>query len=762
MRPITRAMSTRFASSLTRRIVFLNLGGLVALAIGFLYVNQFREGLIDARVQSLETQGEIIAAAISASASVETDAITVDPEKLLQPVPGQGVGAADDGNPSLEFSINPERIGPVLRRLVLPTRTRARIFDREGYLLLDSRSLSRRGAFSRQDPTVRQEAAGSSDEALTLIARTWNAVKGRFGKSETPRGEEFAGHNARSFPEVAGALNGTTQNVVRVNAKGDTIISVAVPIQRMRAVKGALLLSTLGGDIDGIIATERWAIVRIFLVSAVIMFLLSSFLAGTIAEPMRRLAEASDRVRRGTKSRQEIPDFTYRADEIGHLSGSLRDMTKALYNRIEAIERFAADVAHELKNPLTSLRSAVETMPVARTKNAQDRLLAIIQHDVKRLDRLISDISDASRLDAELARADNQEVDLPQVLEAVVAVANGTGRDGVRISLDIARPPTINGEPSRLLVLGYDSRLGQVFNNLIDNARSFSAQGGSVRVTMRRVTSRPRPSFRTASLRTAGHARARHGTATRSSSTMTDPASRPTPSRGSSSASTRTGPSKASARTRASACRSRARSWRCTAARSARPTASMARVRTGTTSGTTPVRLMIRTGRRRFSAPASPCGFRPLSVTAPKPTQPIHASAVSIGGRGLLILGPSRSGKSRLACALIAASRPTRPIVLIGDDRILLSTGRNSLVARPHPRIAGFIERRGLGIVASPHADEAPVAGYIELDRPFASMASVRDLAGSGLPNLAIARLDDARQAAIDVLDWWDEPRNAT
>ncbi len=497
MRPITRAMSTRFASSLTRRIVFLNLGGLVALAVGFLYVNQFREGLIDARVQSLETQGEIIAAAISASASVETDAITVDPEKLLQPVPGQGAGAtSDDGNPSLEFSINPERIGPVLRRLVLPTRTRARIFDREGYLLLDSRSLSRRGAFSRQDstrqdPVNRQEVAGSSDEALTLIARTWNAVKGRFGKAETSRGEEFAGHNARSFPEVAGALNGTTQNVVRVNAKGDTIISVAVPIQRMRAVKGALLLSTLGGDIDGIIATERWAIVRIFLVSAVIMFLLSSFLAGTIAEPMRRLAEASDRVRRGTKSRQEIPDFTYRADEIGHLSGSLRDMTKALYNRIEAIERFAADVAHELKNPLTSLRSAVETMPVARTKNAQDRLLAIIQHDVKRLDRLISDISDASRLDAELARADNQEVELPQVLEAVVAVANGTGRDGVRISLDIAPPPTINGEPSRFLVLGYDSRLGQVFNNLIDNARSFSAQGGSVRVTMRRVASRP-------------------------------------------------------------------------------------------------------------------------------------------------------------------------------------------------------------------------------------------------------------------------------
>ena len=467
-------MSARFASSLTRRIVFLNLGGLVALAVGFLYVNQFREGLIDARVQSLQTQGEIIAAAISASASVETDAITVDPEKLLQLSPGQ---ASDE--PSLEFSINPERIGPVLRRLVLPTRTRARIFDRDNYLLLDSRSLNR-----HTSTVPRSEPSSPPEEAMTLIERTWNTVKGRFAKSPLPH-DEFSGRDGRSFPEVAAALTGGTQNVVRVNAKGDTIISVAVPIQRQRVVKGALLLSTLGGDIDSIIAAERWAIVRIFLVSATIMFLLSLFLAGTIAEPMRRLAEAADRVRRGTKQRQEIPDLTRRQDEIGHLSGSLRDMTQALYNRIEAIERFAADVAHELKNPLTSLRSAVETLPIARTTNAQERLLAIIQHDVKRLDRLISDISDASRLDAELARADNHEVDLSQVLEAVVAVANGIGKDDVRVSLDMGPRPPSPGDATAFLVLGYDSRLGQVFNNLIDNARSFSPPSGHVRVSIR-------------------------------------------------------------------------------------------------------------------------------------------------------------------------------------------------------------------------------------------------------------------------------------
>ena len=260
-------------------------------------------------------------------------------------------------------------------------------------------------------------------------------------------------------------------------------------MQRFRAVRGALLMSTQGGDIDKIIASERWAIFRVFLVSAGVMFLLSLFLAGTIAEPMRRLAEAADRVRRGIKSRQEIPDFTDRADEIGHLSGALRDMTKALYNRIEAIESFAADVAHELKNPLTSLRSAVETLPRARTEEAKGRLLDVIQHDVRRLDRLITDISDASRLDAELARADYEPVDLVRLVTAIRDFANQVKRDdGVTVSIDIAP-----GDPARqgadYLVLGHDSRLGQIVTNLVDNARSFSEPGGRVRIALRRARS---------------------------------------------------------------------------------------------------------------------------------------------------------------------------------------------------------------------------------------------------------------------------------
>jgi two-component system sensor histidine kinase ChvG len=215
------------------------------------------------------------------------------------------------------------------------------------------------------------------------------------------------------------------------------------------------------------------------------MFVLSLLLAGTIAEPMRRLAEAAERVRRGTKSRQEIPDFTSRSDEIGHLSGALRDMTGALYNRIEAIERFAADVAHELKNPLTSLRSAVETLPMVKSEESRGRLLDIIQHDVRRLDRLISDISDASRLDAELARGDSEPIDVSRLLAAVVSMANQVKPEAdVKFKLTVAPGPAGNRKGDNFIVVGRDLRLGQVITNLLDNARSFSPTGSTVEINL--------------------------------------------------------------------------------------------------------------------------------------------------------------------------------------------------------------------------------------------------------------------------------------
>ena len=484
LRAFWRGVMSRFASPLTRRIILLNLGGLFALLIGFLYLNQFREGLIDARIQSLQTQGEIIAAAIASSATVDTDAITIDPEKLLKLAPGQSYGVDQESRQDLEFSINPDRVGPLLRRLVSPTRTRARIYDRDGYMLLDSRSIAARATILRNDlPPPGQDEGGPR-----WLEWLGNIVQGRFVTQKLPLYEDIGVANGKGYPEVANALEGKAQSFVRINAHGETVISVAAPIQRFRTVRGALLLSTQGHDIDSIIASERRAIFRIFLVSAAVMFLLSAALAGAIAEPMRKLAEAADRVRRGVKSRQEIPDFTDRNDEIGHLSGALRDMTRALFNRIEAIERFAADVAHELKNPLTSLRSAVETLPIAKTEVSRGRLLEVIQHDVKRLDRLITDISDASRLDAELARGDMEAVDVARLLTALVSVANQVEReDKVRVSLSIeASRPDQNWGTS-----GHDSRLWQVVSNLIDNARTFSEIGGEVRVSLARSRQGP-------------------------------------------------------------------------------------------------------------------------------------------------------------------------------------------------------------------------------------------------------------------------------
>ncbi|MCC0015609.1 MAG: sensor histidine kinase [Rhodobiaceae bacterium] len=471
LRPL-RGLLNIVSSSLTRRIVFLNLAAMMALVWGILYLNQFREGLIDARVESLLIQGEIIGAAIASSATVDTDSIVIDPEKLLELEAGESLTPSEPD--SLDFPINPEEVAPILRRLISPTKTRARIYDRDGILILDSRHLYSRGQILRFDLPPPQTEAESWYDWIASHVRRW------LQRSDLPLYEELGPLEGSNYPEVAAALNGTPASVVRVNQQGELIVSVAVPVQRFRAVHGALLLSTQGGDIDSIVHAERLAIVRTFVVASAVALVLSTLLAQTIAGPVRRLASAAERVRVGVKSRTEIPDFTSRQDEIGHLSGALRDMTNALYSRMEAIERFAADVAHEIKNPLTSLRSAVETLPRVRKESDRDRLLEILQHDVRRLDRLISDISDASRLDSELARGDARTVDMEGLLDNVVKLSNEMrtpGQPAVVLEIrDTDRP---------LLVQGHESRLGQVLHNLIDNAKSFSPGDAPIRVSTR-------------------------------------------------------------------------------------------------------------------------------------------------------------------------------------------------------------------------------------------------------------------------------------
>jgi two-component system, OmpR family, sensor histidine kinase ChvG len=466
-------------SSLTRRIVVLNLIGLAILVSGILYLNQFRAGLIDAKVQSLLTQGEIIAGALAASAGVDTDQVQLDPEKLMEIESGQANSPDDDAlGGNLGFTIDPERAAPILRRLVKPTGSRARIYGRDGALILDSDTFYSRGEVLRYDlppPDV------VKPDALTSF---WQAVKTRMREYDLPLYREIGGENGKAYPEVASALTGTSVPIVRVNDKGELVVSVAVPVQRMRAVLGVLLLSTRGGDIDNIVAAERWGIVRVSLFAAAVTVVLSVILANTIAGPVQRLAAAAERVRHSVRARAEIPDFTDRTDEIGHLSGALRDMTQALYRRIDAIESFAADVAHELKNPLTSLRSATETLPLVKTEESKGRLMEIIKHDVQRLDRLISDISDASRLDAELVREDARPVDLSELLRTTVSLFNDIHRDDTpEVVLEIAY--SSGARPYH--AVGHDSRLSQVIVNLLDNAISFSPPGGRVTVAARRV-----------------------------------------------------------------------------------------------------------------------------------------------------------------------------------------------------------------------------------------------------------------------------------
>jgi two-component system sensor histidine kinase ChvG len=476
---VRRIFGNAVFSSLTRRILFFNVAATVVLVGGILYLNQFREGLIDARVESLLTQGEIIAGAISASASVDTNSITINPEKLLELQAGQSITPAPNDE-DLSFPINPERVAPVLRRLISPTRTRARLFDADANLLLDSRHLYSRGQVLRFDlPPVTPETQTWSEWFTSMFNRMLQP-------SSLPQYKEAPGGDGSIYPEVMNALTGVRGAVVRVTEKGELIVSVAVPVQRFRAVLGVLLLSTQAGDIDKIVHAERLAIMRVFGIATLVNIVLSLLLSSTIATPLRRLSAAAIRVRRGARTREEIPDFSARQDEIGNLSIALREMTTALYDRIDAIESFAADVSHELKNPLTSLRSAVETLPRAKTEESKQRLTEIIFHDVRRLDRLISDISDASRLDAELARVDASPLDLDVLMKGLVDISRQISTKKKSVAIDYVADRKAGAKTS-FVVNGHDLRIGQIVTNLIENARSFvSEESGRITVRLSR------------------------------------------------------------------------------------------------------------------------------------------------------------------------------------------------------------------------------------------------------------------------------------
>ena len=467
------------ALSLAARIALINIIGLIILSGGILYFNQFRQSLIKARVDSLLVQGQIISAAVAGSATADTSNIVIDPGKLGADTDDSD-SSTDLGTSGYDFAIKPDRAGPLLKRLLANTNIRGQIIDGDGNLVVDSIFL-----YGGGDIVQTNIAAPVEDTWHTRLTEFTNAIDYFFFGSNYPTHQEYGWDNNQIRPEIASALSGATLSIVRLNQTKEITVLVAVPVQRFRAVQGVLVLSTQGGEIDNVLREERSTVYLTFGLTALVTLFLSALLARTIARPIRRLSAAADRVRRGINhSRVEIPDFSARSDEIGQLSGSLRHMTQALYNRIAAIEAFAADVAHELKNPLTSMRSAVETFHYAKTDEQRGKLIEIVVHDVQRMDRLISDISDASRLDAELARSEVHPIDFAELVKNIADHANDTAKEGMA---KVEFSTQDQKDPYAFMVLGHDSRLGQVLRNLIDNARSFTREGSTLQVRVRRV-----------------------------------------------------------------------------------------------------------------------------------------------------------------------------------------------------------------------------------------------------------------------------------
>jgi two-component system sensor histidine kinase ChvG len=430
-------------SALTWRILAFNALALIVLTGGVILVQTTGRGLVEERLNSIREQANIVAGTIAQYAT--------DPDT---------------------HTLRVDEAEPLLGQLIAPTRLRGRVYLPSGRLAIDTRNLLARNVVQVQE----LPALDRGTRIKEWLKRLYDGVMGVRPFASLEAYSE-AGQDGRVYREVGTALTGETGTAERVDDRNRLVLSVAVPIQRFTAIYGVLFLSTEGGDIDDILRAERATLIQVFLVAFLVMLFSSLYLAGTIAEPVKRLAAAADRVRSGVGGRGDIPNFPERDDEIGDLADSLKSMTAGLYDRIDAIERFAADVAHELKNPLTSLASAVEMFSRAKDDESRARLLNIVRGDVKRIDRLITDISDASRLDAELSRESPQPVALSKLLATIVEIYRMT--DTAQEVEFVLRDEL----PTGAIVRGRDERLGQVFRNLIDNAMSFSPAGGKVMVT---------------------------------------------------------------------------------------------------------------------------------------------------------------------------------------------------------------------------------------------------------------------------------------
>ena len=453
-RPRDYTLPRRWVPPLLRRILLVNALPLALLVAALLYLDQYQNGLLENEVTALREQARIYAGALGESAVKESD----------------------PDNPVLV----PEIARPLLRRLTDPTpNSQAKIYSSDGQVIADSRVREGAGGAINTQPLPPAAARGPFEGTVEAVYDKLLSFLPHGETATVDTGPSAAGPDwqpdVKAELKLSSADNGReTPPYIRRTSDNRLLVTVAEPIMRNRHTVGIVQLTRDAREVDDSLVAIRMSILGLFVIALVLTVMLSWYLSLTIARPILRLSQAARDMREGHGRAGAVPEpLLRRSDEIGELAHALRDSSEALWSRMDATERFAADVAHEIKNPLSSIRSAIETLRRVEDPTAQRRLLAIIAEDVIRLDRLISDISDASRVDAELSRTALEPINVVAILRLLVEIDEATRSDGgVRLEVDAPEGP--------LLVQAVEDRLVQVLRNLIGNAHSFSPAGGRV------------------------------------------------------------------------------------------------------------------------------------------------------------------------------------------------------------------------------------------------------------------------------------------
>lgn len=467
----------RRITGLTIRIFAVNAVALIILMLGVLYLGQSQNNLIEAKLETFQAEVDLVAAALAEGA---LDQYKVQSERLFE-------------QPKTIEELNIDTARKMVKRMAKSMGKRIRLFDADGILIADSHQLTGPGG------TIYIADLEPPDNTLYSIqilkqftAFIISLLPDRRILPKYP-GDEIL--NTEDNRDTKEAMIGKISLSAWLNENNRILLSAAAPIYKDDNVKGAVLLTRVAKDIEDGIVDVWFDIMRVFGGTLIVTVLLSIYLSGTIAKPLKRLARAAERIRTGHSKAEDIPDFRDRHDEIGDLSVVLKDMTDELSKRMDSIESFAADVAHELKNPLTSLKSAIETASIVKKKEDREKLLGIVMHDVDRLDRLITDISHASRLDSELSREIFKPVDMLEIFTNILDIYRNplkrNIKNGALSNISFKTEQGINvilnaQDDENFVVLGIEMRLGQVFQNLLTNAMSFSEKNHSIKIEISR------------------------------------------------------------------------------------------------------------------------------------------------------------------------------------------------------------------------------------------------------------------------------------